>query len=173
MKRNLWKNNFSFTKDITMTYNWNYIFREKPESITLAQNWPVNSVTEWERERRVRVEVASRAVSHSGHHAWEYRFWFISSNTWRVMSLPLHWSRDHLTRLPYAQSALYFLRTSTTWRLHNLCRMNGHRLCLVKGSAVLLRTFVVLKANSHMPCHVHAAPMSCRTVKGLDCVFPI
>jgi hypothetical protein len=29
------------------------------------------------------------------------------------------------------------------------------------------------KANSHIPCRSHAVPLSCRAVKGLDCVFPI
>jgi hypothetical protein len=29
------------------------------------------------------------------------------------------------------------------------------------------------KANSHIPCRSHAAPLPCRAAKGLDCVFPI
>jgi hypothetical protein len=108
----------------------------------LAQNWPVDSVIEWEREEGV-FKVAWRALSHSVHYAWEYRFWCISSNTWRVMSLPPKWSCDHQTWLPCAQSALNFLRNSTTWRLHNLHGMSGHCLFLAKGSVVLLRTFVL------------------------------
>jgi hypothetical protein len=37
-------------------------------------------------------------------------------------------------------------------------------LCLANKSPV---------ANSHIPCRVHAVPLSCRATKGLDCVFPI
>ena len=97
----------------------------------------------WMREGRVRVKVAWRALSHSGHYAWEYRFWCISSSTWRVMSLPPNWSDDHQTWLPCAQSALYFLRNSTTRCLRNVCGKSGHRLFLVKGSAVLFMRFVL------------------------------
>jgi hypothetical protein len=30
-----------------------------------------------------------------------------------------------------------------------------------------------IKANSHIPCHSHAVPLSCCAIKGLDCVFSI
>jgi hypothetical protein len=30
-----------------------------------------------------------------------------------------------------------------------------------------------VKADSHIPCRSHAVPLSCRSAKGLDCVFPI
>jgi len=30
-----------------------------------------------------------------------------------------------------------------------------------------------LKADSHIACRAHAAPLSCRAAKGLECVFHI
>jgi len=29
------------------------------------------------------------------------------------------------------------------------------------------------KADSHIACRAHAAPLPCRAAKGLECVFPI
>jgi hypothetical protein len=136
-----------FIKDVAITYV-NFIKTKITFSEKSRRHYLGTELTCWQRnwmvERRVRVKVAGRALSHSGHYAWEYRFWCISSNTWRFMSLPPNWSCDHQTWLPCAQSALYFLRNSTTWRLHNLWRKSGHRLFLANGSAVLFWASVLL-----------------------------
>ena len=31
----------------------------------------------------------------------------------------------------------------------------------------------IVKADSHIACRAHAAPLPCRVAKGLECVFPI
>ena len=33
--------------------------------------------------------------------------------------------------------------------------------------------FFNIKADSHLACRARAAPLPCRTAKGLECVFPI
>lgn len=138
---------FHCIKDIAITYDVKFVITWMTFSEENRRHYFGTELTCWQcnwmREGRVRVKVAGRALSHSGHYAWEYRFWCISSNTWRFMSLPPNWSCDYQTWLPCAQSALYFLRNSTTWRLHNLCGKSGHRLFLAKGSAVLFSTCVL------------------------------
>jgi hypothetical protein len=66
------------------------------------------------------------------------------------------------------------LKEWTADELPHPCRSPCH--------AVLLRVYIVsfpfdlhnaAVFDSHMPCRAHAIPLSCRSTKGLDCVFPI